>query len=47
MYDASKNGRLDLVMIALNQGTNIHADDDYALRRAAYYGQLDVVKYLV
>ncbi len=47
LYDASKNGRLDLVMIALNEGANIHADDDWALGLAAYYDQLDVVKYLV
>ncbi len=47
LYDASDNGRLDLVMVALNQGANIHAQDERALRRAAENGHLDVVKYLV
>jgi len=47
LTEASKNGRLDLVMVVLNQEANIHTQDDYALRWAAGNGHLDVVKYLV
>ena len=42
-----KNGRLDHVIIALENGANIHALGDSALRYAGGRGHLDVVRYLV
>ena len=42
----SRNGRLDRVIISMNQGADIHSFDDYAVRWASYNGQLDVVRYL-
>jgi ankyrin repeat protein len=35
------------VKLALQQGANIHYNDDYALRLAAYNGHADVVKVLL
>jgi hypothetical protein len=31
----------------INQGANIHTENDYALRSASYKGRLEVVKYLI
>jgi ankyrin repeat protein len=47
LIDSSRDGRLDLVILALDLGANIQAEDNYALRFASYYGHLEVVKYLV
>jgi ankyrin repeat protein len=47
LCDAAADGRLDVVMTLIEQGANIHAYDDEALREAAENGHLDVVKYLV
>ena len=44
---AVENGNLYKVKEYLNQGADIHACDDYALRSAALTGHLDVMKYLV
>ena len=43
----SRDGRLDLIMIAANKGADIRADNDFAVRNASYNGHLEVVKYLV
>ena len=43
----SSDGRLDLAILALNNGADIHTIHDYALRRASANGHLEVVKYLV
>ncbi|MHA1353556.1 MAG: ankyrin repeat domain-containing protein, partial [Candidatus Heimdallarchaeota archaeon] len=37
----------DVVKYLVEQGADIHAKDDYALRWSAAYGHIDVVKYLV
>jgi hypothetical protein len=37
---------LDIVKFIVDEGANIHAYDDYALRLASRNGCLDVVKYL-
>ena len=47
LLNNSKNGRLDMVIMALNNGADIHANSDRALLLASKYGHLDVVKYLV
>ena len=47
LITASKVGRLDAVKLAIDKGTDIHANDDEALREAADKGHLDVVQYLV
>ena len=43
----SGNGRLDLVIIAVNKGADIRSNNDAAVRWASARGHLDVVKYLV
>ena len=40
-------GRVNIVKYLVDNGANIHADDDCALREAAVNGYLEVVKYLV
>ncbi len=40
-------GRLDHVIISLNNGANIHAGSDAALRNSSYNGHSDIVKYLI
>jgi len=44
---AAVNNRLDELKNLLNQGADIHSNDDDALRAAAYNGYLEVVKFLV
>ena len=41
--------KIDLTVIKelIDEGANIHADDDYALRLASYDGHLDIVEFLV
>ena len=46
LMNAVCNGNLYLVINLHFSGTNIHADDDVALRMAAENGHLKVVKYL-
>ena len=43
----SEEGRMDIVMISINKGANVHTKYDQAVRFASYYGHLEVVKYLV
>ena len=43
---ASEYGRLDIVKYLVEQGADIHADDDYALRYAVTYDHLEIVDYL-
>jgi len=38
---------LELIKELVNEGANIHAKDDLALRWAVYYGHLEIVKFLV
>ena len=47
LTDGSKNGRLDHVMIAIQQGAEIHTFGDSAVKWSSYGGHLDVTKYLV
>lgn len=44
---ASNDGDLNKVIVLLEHGANIHADDDKALRLAAENGHLEVVEHLV
>jgi len=43
---AAERGHLEVVKYLIENGANIHAADDYALRWAAYNGHLEIVKYL-
>ncbi|GHV13863.1 hypothetical protein AGMMS49938_09060 [Fibrobacterales bacterium] len=50
LFDAVKNGDLQKVKDMLLQGVKINANDDNGytpLNNAAYYGNLDVVKFLL
>ncbi len=47
LISGSDKGKLDHVIISLNLGANIHAENDYALRIASQNGHIDIVKYLV
>ena len=47
LITASKSGRLDQVIIAVNNGADIHARNDESLRYASIHGHLDAVKYLI
>jgi ankyrin repeat protein len=47
LIESADNGDLENVKFALQNGANIHADNDYALRWAAIKGYLPVVKFLV
>jgi len=40
-------GHLEIVKYLVEQGADIHAEDDFALSWAAQLGHLDIVKYLV
>ena len=39
--------QLELLRLLVKQGADIHARNNYALRRAAYKGHLEIVKFLV
>ena len=43
----SKTGRLDVIIVAVNEGANIKANNDSVVRNACYNGHLEIVKYLV
>lgn len=45
-YIESKKGRIDQILVAINKGDK-NKDTIYALSWASYYGNLNVVKYLV
>lgn len=47
LVTAAATGALDMVKLALAGGTDVHFDDDLALRSAAFTGNLETVKYLV
>ena len=47
LYEAIKNNDLENVKDLVEQGGNLHVDNDYALRWAAENGQLEVAKYLL
>ncbi len=47
LINDAKNGDLDKVIDAINNGADIHACDDYALQWACSNGHLDIVKYLI
>ncbi|MNV73869.1 Ankyrin repeat protein [compost metagenome] len=44
---AASKGRLDVVKYLVEKGTDIHAEDEGALRWAAYNGHIDVVEFLL
>ena len=44
---AAEGGHLETVKYLVFGGSNVHANDDAALRDAASRGHLEVVKYLV
>ena len=46
LHEGAALGQLEAVIITLEQGANIHALNDEALRFASENGHLDVVKYL-
>ena len=46
-FEAIKNNNLESVKFLLEQGANLHAGDDYALKLAAINGYLELVKYLL
>lgn len=47
LKNASEKGDINMIKTLLQNGTNIHAGDDIALRLASAVGHLDTVKYLV
>ena len=46
LIECAKQGKLTIVKILVEAGTDIHAKDDEALRWAALGGHLEVVEYL-
>ena len=46
LIESSKLGLLPVIKKLIEQGANVHADNDWAIRYAAYYGHLEMVKYL-
>ena len=46
LYEACSIGNLELVKLCVENGADITAEYNYAIRWAAYYGHLDVVIYL-
>jgi ankyrin repeat protein len=47
LFKYAKLGDLINIKLLLEQGADIHAQDDYALRLSASKGNLDMVKYLI
>ena len=47
LIHAATNGNLKIIKYLVEQGADIHADNDYALRLASSYGKLEIIKYLV
>lgn len=46
LMECAKAGNLQLVRICIENGADVHARDNAALRRASYNGHIQVVKYL-
>lgn len=46
LFKACENGNINIVK-SYSKIVNIHTDDDSALRFAARYGHIDIVKYLI
>jgi len=44
---AIQNNQIDKVKNLLDQGADIHDDNDWALRESAFYGYLEIVKFLL
>ncbi len=47
LISGSRTGKLDLVIISLKNGADIHSRNNAALVLASWHGQLDVVRYLI
>ena len=47
LLNAIIEGRLNIVEFLVQNGANIHADNEKALKWASYYGHLDIVKFLI
>lgn len=47
LIEAAKNGHLEVVKYLVENGANIHADDDCALRWAVDYGHINIEQYLL
>lgn len=47
LVTAAATGMTELVKLALDSGSNIHFQDDLALRSASFTGNVEIVKYLV
>ena len=47
LFEAIKNNDLEKVKYLLEQGANLHDENEEALQRAAENGHLEVVKYLL
>ncbi len=47
LIKGSTDKRYDHVMIAIDNGANVHIESDFAVKMASYGGRLDIVKYLV
>jgi len=47
LIDGSRNGRLDHVMVALNNGANVHTENEAGVKWAIERGHLEILKYLV
>lgn len=43
----ANNGRLDLIKLFIENGTDIHSNDDYALYTCSYHKYYDCVEYLI
>jgi ankyrin repeat protein len=46
LVTAAATGALEMVKLTLEAGTDIHFDDDLALRSAAFTGNLETLRYL-
>ena len=47
LIEATEKGDLELIKYLVEQGADIHAKNDCALRLASYSGNIEIVKYLV